>query len=123
MTKSAFLRFVKADPSMYDGDGMTISDKWAQQQELYAKMTGSMGQDYDYRMMGKPDARGHGADAGKLPWHPTFSTQSAFSTPKQPGGVWGHDKRGDTFKPTERMNDRFFQEYMLREEPNVRVIK
>ena len=123
MTKSAFSRFIKADPRVYDGDGMTISDKWAQQQELYAKMTGSMGQDYDYRIMGKPDERGHGSDAGKLPWHPTFSTQSAFSTPQQPGGVWGRDKSGTTFRPTDRMKGEFFEEYMKNRERNVRIVR
>jgi len=123
MNQKTLSRFLKADPRIYDMKNTTVNPKWIAEQELIAEATGGMGQDYDYSMMINRDNRGHGTDKGKLPWHPTFSTQSAFSTPTQPGGVWGHDKTGNTFKPTDRMNDRYFQEYMHRMEPNVRIIK
>jgi hypothetical protein len=48
--------------------------------------------DYDYeaaRKAGvKPDERGHLPDTYKLPNHITFSTDSKYSTPERPGGVW-----------------------------------
>lgn len=57
-----------------------------------AKQTGSWSGDYDY---GKSDqiqaANGHYSDSGKLPWHPTFSTESAYSSPEFKGGTWTED--------------------------------
>jgi hypothetical protein len=48
--------------------------------------------DYDVRawmMSGdSPDARGHGSDIGKKPNHPTFSTESMYSSPESMGGQW-----------------------------------
>lgn len=43
----------------------------------------------------KPDARGHFDDTFKMPSHPTFSDESRYSTPENPGGRWvdvGHGK-------------------------------
>ena len=47
------------------------------------------GPDYDYSKLAQLDSRGHGTDLGKLPWHPTFSTGSAYSSPEFMGGQWG----------------------------------
>jgi len=45
------------------------------------------------------DIRGHLADGkgelqGKLPWHPTFSKESPYSTPATPGGDWIKGSKG-----------------------------
>jgi len=68
-----------------------------------ARTSGGVGPDYDYSMLGVTDNRGHGSDLGKLPNHPTFSNQSAYSTAglgqKYEGGSWD----GNTFTPSKRM--------------------
>ena len=119
MTPSAFARFIQADPRVYDRKNITLDPRWIAKQERYAELTGGMGQDYDYRLATKRDDRGHGGDVGKLPWHPTFSTQSAFSTHKQPGGVWGQG----TFQPTPRQDTPRFRDYMQEVEPNIQIIR
>ena len=95
--------------------------------EENARMSGGMGLDYDYskddptaRLL---DPRGHGSDKGKLPWHPTFSTESDYSTPQNPGGRWGHDVFGDTFTPSAKQKGSAFREYMREVEPDVRLIR
>ena len=68
-------------------------------QELNNEVTQRMGGTYvdggDYVVSGYPvrDARGHMKDGrgelqGKLPWHPTFSKESPYSTDSTPGGDW-----------------------------------
>ena len=95
--------------------------------EANARMGGRMGFDYDYSkddpMARLLDPRGHGSDKGKLPWHPTFSTQSDYSTAKNPGGVWGYDVFGNTFTPAANQRGPSFNEYMKYREPDVRVIR
>lgn len=52
------------------------------------------GDSYDYDMRGafkagtKAAGNGHFPDTYKKPNHPTFSTQSQYSTPDQTGGQW-----------------------------------
>jgi len=64
-----------------------------------ARRTGTIGPDYDYSKISKLDSRGHGTDLGKLPNHPTFSVESAYSgkiidSTGQPiiGGTWKGNK-------------------------------
>jgi hypothetical protein len=38
----------------------------------------------------------HLTDEFKLPNHITFSTQSKYSTPETPGGIWAVEKKGKT---------------------------
>ena len=92
-----------------------------------ARMGGRLGADYDYsqddavkRML---DPRGHGSDRGKMQWHPTFSDQSVYSTPKNPGGRWSRDFQGTTFAPAKGQDTSAFREYMWNQEPNVRVVR
>jgi hypothetical protein len=59
--------------------------------------------DYDLRGAYKdglsPSKEEHFNDKYKLPNHPTFSTNSQYSTPDNPGGEWtGSDQQGWTFK-------------------------
>jgi hypothetical protein len=59
--------------------------------------------DYDLRGAFKSgvtaDERGHLTDEFKKPNHPTFSDQSIYSTPEQPGGQWiGSDETGWNYK-------------------------
>lgn len=62
-----------------------------------AKLAGSWSHGYDY---GKSDmiqaSNGHYSDSGKLPWHPTFSDESAYSTPEFKGGHWTEDNGPNT---------------------------
>ncbi len=92
------------------------------------------GEDYDLRgaylqnATGKNDPRGHGPDTFKKPNHPTFSDQSQYSTPEQPGGHWDTDAQGNsTFQPSPWMaadanRMASLREYMKRVEPNTRLI-
>ena len=97
--------------------------------EESSRLGGRMALDYDYsksdpvaRLL---DPRNHGTDLGKLPWHPTFSNQSAFANPRYPGGQWGRDFMGNTFTPSARQtkDPRYLREYMREQEPNVRLTK
>ena len=83
--------------------------------ERWAKATGNWGPDYDYSKMGEVDERGHGSDLGKLPNHPTFSTQSAYSEDGNPG-VWQVGRDGkDFFQPSQEQvsefGGRFYDRY------------
>jgi hypothetical protein len=54
------------------------------------------GQDYDFRGAYKagltPDPQtGHWPDTFKKPNHPTFSSESIYSTKQNPGGKWSND--------------------------------
>lgn len=62
----------------------------ANNNDTLARATDGLGPDYDYGLAAKlaQDGRGHLGDVGKLPWHPTFSQESAYSNSKVPGGVW-----------------------------------
>ena len=100
-----------------------------------AKQTGSWSGDYDY---GKSDmiqaANGHYSDSGKLPWHPTFSTESAYSTPQFKGVTWTEDHGENTmynpnpkvtYTPSEDMikagTTNGLAEYMKTREPGVEL--
>lgn len=56
---------------------------------------------YDYDARGeyaaganRDNATGHGGDQFKKPNHPTFSDQSMYATPDQPGGTWAQRSDG-----------------------------
>ena len=91
-----------------------------------AKQTGSWFGDYDY---GKSDkvqaANGHYSDIGKLPWHPTFSTESAYSSPVFKGGTWAEDNGKTIYTPSEDMikagTTKGLEEYMRTREPGVEL--
>ena len=95
--------------------------------DQYAKSVGAVGPDYDYGLAkGGADSREHYTDAGKLPGHPTFSNQSAYSTDKYPGGVWSKDANGrDVFTPSKAMMEmgagRGLAGYFAKVEPNATV--
>ncbi len=94
--------------------------------EENGRRLGLLGIDYDYSLAGSLDSRGHGSDEGKLPNHPTFSNQSKYSNKKLPGGKWGQDFQGVTFKPTKRMikehGKDFYKWYFRNVEPQKRLI-
>ena len=97
-----------------------------------AKQTGSWSGDYDY---GKSDmiqaANGHYSDSGKLPWHPTFSTESVYSSPEFKGGTWTKDHGQSImypkliYTPSEDMikagTTKGLEEYMRTREPGVEL--
>ena len=99
-------------------------------QELLARGLAGSGVDYDYskiKKTDKQDERGHSTDSGKLPWHPTFSDQSEYSSSLDRGGHWGKTVDGkDTYTPSQTMIDRGntagLAQYMKDAEPNVRLI-
>jgi len=72
----------------------------------WAKETGREGDLYDYDLRGawrelqsgsmREDERGHLGDKYKKPNHPTFSTESIYSSDSTPGGQWSEDAQGRT---------------------------
>ena len=100
-----------------------------------AKQTGSWSGDYDYGKSDKVQAtNGHYSDSGKLPWHPTFSIESAYSSPEFKGGTWTEDHGPNTmynpnpkvtYTPSEDMikagTTRGLIEYMQKNEPDVEL--
>ena len=91
-----------------------------------AKKTGSWSGDYDY---GKSDqiqaANGHYSDSGKLPWHQTFSTESAYNSPEFKGGTWTEDHGKTVYTPSEDMikagTTKGLVDYMRTREPGVEL--
>ena len=100
-----------------------------------AKQTRNWSGDYDY---GKSDmvqaANGHYSDSGKLPWHPTFSTESKYSSPEFKGGTWTEEHGSNTmynpnpkviYTPSEDMikagTTKGLVEYMRTREPDVEL--
>ena len=122
-----------------DGLGIINSDIFlnyirstSKERDDLAKKTGSWSGDYDY---GKSDmiqaSNGHYSDSGKLPWHPTFSTESEYSSPEFRGGTWSRqtepndvfDTYGkDVYTPSEDMikagTTKGLVDYMQTREPN-----
>ena len=92
--------------------------------EVIAQATNSLGRDYDYGLAKKGvDNRLHYSDEGKMPWHPTFSRESAYASDKYPGGVWG--KEGNYTPSLEMLRDgraKGLANYMLRVEPNSKLL-
>lgn len=88
-----------------------------------AKQTRSWSGDYDY---GKSDmiqaANGHYDDSGKLPWHPTFSTESVYSSPDFKCGEWTQQNGKDVYTPSKDMINagltKGLSKYMGTIEPN-----
>jgi len=94
-----------------------------------AKNTGSWSHGYDY---GKSDmiqeSDGHYSDSGKLPWHPTFSDESAYSSHKFKGGTWSTPEgsmTGNIYTPSRDMikagTTEGLSEYMKSREPDVQL--
>ena len=104
---------------MYYDLNFGIDDKL---KENLAKILGHIYGDYDYGLAGIAAANGHFSDKGKLPWHPTFSTESVYSTKEYPGGVWAIKNGKETFTPSQAMvksgATRGLAEYFRRIEPN-----
>ena len=127
MESSAFKRLLKATPDKYKRENMQLMPQWMSDQELYAELTGGVGQDYDYGMMQKRDDRGHSTDKGKLPWHPTFSNQSAFTSKGSPGGQWENVEGRETYTPdfTQLSNQspKELLKYMDEVEPDTMLMK
>lgn len=99
--------------------------------EAIARATNGIGPDYDYSKAGKLDGRGHSSDAGKLPWHPTFSTQSKYSTNDNLGGTWGEKYNSEgrlvqTYTPSHEMirsnNTAGLAEYMVNQERGTELL-
>ena len=98
--------------------------------DYYARMRGTVGPDYDYSKASPMQtfANGHSVDAGKLPNHPTFSTESAYHSAATPGGVWGYDANGKvvSYTPSADMVQRGatkgLAEYMRLVEPGVELL-
>ena len=103
-----------------------LQDSYGKLSEENAKISGSIYKDYDY---GKSNliqaANGHYSDSGKLPWHPTFSTESAYSTPEFKGGEWKEIDGKMTYTPSEDMikagTTKGLVEYMRTREPDVEL--
>lgn len=111
-----------------------------------ARATNNIGPDYDYSVAAaynnSPDTRGHLSDIGKLPWHPTFSNQSAYSKQHQlenkhplvkyanpnkapVGGVWSEYNGIVTYTPSQEMVQKGYigglAKYMKLVEPDAKL--
>ena len=90
--------------------------------DMIARYTGGVGPDYDYRGIPLSMFGEHSGDIGKLPNHPTFSTQSRYSSPEYMGGIWGDN----SFMPSVDMIQsgavRGLLEYMNNVEPGVKLV-
>ncbi len=98
---------------------------------MYAEMRGTVGPDYDYSKASVfKSANGHSSDVGKLPNHPTFSTESEYSNGQTPGGRWGstvvNGQEVSTYTPSPWMvqngNTEGLANYMTRHEPGVKLL-
>lgn len=94
--------------------------------DRYAQMRGLKGINYDYALGGTAASNGHYSDIGKLPNHPTFSVDSAYSNDRDIGGTWDkvlvNGKLVDRYTPSIDMINKNRVEglaaYMQRVEPN-----
>ena len=116
---------------MDDGLANYLLDLELKNNEAIARVTNGIGPDYDYSKTGKLDGRGHSSDTGKLPWHPTFSTQSEYSTKDNPGGTWGEKYNSEgrlvqTYIPSHEMirsnNTVGLAEYMADQERGTELL-
>jgi len=74
----------------------------AQVSDKLARILGGISGDYDYSKGGSANALGHYTDKGKMPWHPTFSSESDYATAEKPGGVWSNDKGQWVYTPSQQ---------------------
>lgn len=110
----------------------TISALLGSDPEMMAKISRSIGKDYDYGADDIADGRGHYSDKGKLPNHPTFSKESMYSSDNYSGGEWSQDKKArdvfkrDVFVPSVDMvrsgATQGLAEYFNRVEPSARLV-
>ena len=80
---SNFKMYGSGDNAFLANDQRTIDEKLSQlnvAQALGGKNFHGDGADYIDMGNLSMNSDGHGGDEGKLPWHPTFSNQSAFAT-------------------------------------------
>ena len=70
--------------------------------ESLAKVLGGISGDYDYGKGKEANSVGHQTDKGKLPWHPTFSNESAYASEGNPGGSWGNVDGKWVFTPSQQ---------------------
>ena len=78
-----------------------IDRYFSNSREEFAKNAGYVDGDYDYGADKSRDLlTGHYSDKGKMPYHPTFSNESKYSTKETPGGEWSKTEKGWVFTPS-----------------------
>lgn len=134
---------VAAAASASPADPMDFSDRYntkltpAEEKayQAWAKAEGRERDVYDYDLRGawkelqsgsmSEDERGHLGDKYKKPNHPTFSTQSKYSTAETPGGVWSEKNGVTVYTPSDFVLNSIGAEnlkrYFSRVEPNVEL--
>lgn len=101
--------------------------------QAWLKKTGKAKDLYDYDLRGwwakngTQDSRGHMTDEFKKPNHPTFSTESQYSTPGAPGGRWIQTPGGGwNYVPSavnlQQHGSAALQSYFQRVEPDSKLI-
>lgn len=112
-----------------------LSPEEEKEYQSWAKAEGRERDTYDYDLRGawkelksgtmSEDERGHLGDKYKKPNHPTFSTQSKYSTDETPGGVWSVENGRTVYTPSDfvRRNtgDENLKAYFGRYEPGVEL--
>jgi hypothetical protein len=95
-------------------------------EQLYRRQFGPLdSQDYDLRgafaQAGGALPQGHLTDQFKKPNHPTFSAESRYATPAQPGGNWAEVGNQWAFMPSQTNLDQYgganLQDYFDKREP------
>ena len=113
---------------MQAGLADTAGNLAARVNDYYARMRGTVAEDYDYSKAPViSDSRGHYTDAGKLPSHPTFSVGSDYSNSTTPGGVWAKAGDMETYTPSLWMMQQpgrieGLARYMAEREPNTVLV-
>ena len=96
----------------------------------WANSNGKMGDLFDYDLRGAwksgvTATEGHLPDTYKKPNHPTFSTESIYSTPNNLGGTWDSTFAGWSFTPSEtNLQYRSYddlQKYLTEKDPTAKL--
>ena len=92
--------------------------------EEAARLHNGVGPDYDYGLAANltRGKNGHIGDIGKLPNHPTFSVESAYSAPDVPGGVWKNNSFYASPQNLIYTSKGRLQNYFNRVEPGVTLV-
>jgi len=97
--REALAKYMAENPSTTDP--RIVGERTLGLWDRAARESGGMGPDYDYGFAGKLDGRGHAVDDGKLPTHPTFSTQSHYAGLGIKIGIAPGKWEGNTFTMSE----------------------
>jgi len=120
-------------PNLVDTFNTLLSAAQEQRYRQWAEQTGRGRDEADYDMRGAwlsgagQGQNGHFPDTFKKPNHPTFSDESRYSTPANPGGHWSEGYPGKYAFWASPANLQYrtpeeLQQYMQQTEPDTTLI-